>query len=62
MAEPEEMVVFKHLFIDLKMPHSAVRGEQLEITAIIHNYTPQKQKVDLVDIEKYMVKLKPCES
>ncbi|RXN37729.1 complement C3-like protein [Labeo rohita] len=27
------------------MPYSAVRGEQLEIKAIIHNYTPKKQKV-----------------
>ncbi|XP_067258553.1 complement C3-like [Chanodichthys erythropterus] len=45
VAEPEEIVVFKHLFIDLKMPYSAVRGEQLEIKAIIHNYTPNKQKV-----------------
>nr|QOL70921.2 complement component 3 [Tor putitora] len=45
VAEPEEMVVFKSLFIDLKMPYSAVRGEQLEIKAIIHNYTPKKQKV-----------------
>uniref|UniRef100_A0A673L8Y7 Complement C3-like n=1 Tax=Sinocyclocheilus rhinocerous TaxID=307959 RepID=A0A673L8Y7_9TELE len=45
VAEPVEMIVFKHLFIDLKMPYSAVRGEQLEIKAIIHNYTPKKQKV-----------------
>ncbi|XP_048051370.1 complement C3-like [Megalobrama amblycephala] len=45
VAEPEEIVVFKHLSIDLKMPYSAVRGEQLEIKAIIHNYTPKKQKV-----------------
>ncbi len=46
VAEPEEIVVYKSLFIDLKMPYSAVRGEQLEIKAIIHNYTPKKQKVD----------------
>ncbi|NP_571317.1 complement C3a.1 precursor [Danio rerio] len=45
VAEPEEIVVFKSLFIDLKMPYSAVRGEQLEIKAIIHNYTPDKRKV-----------------
>ncbi|XP_067258582.1 complement C3-like isoform X2 [Chanodichthys erythropterus] len=45
VAEPEEIVVFRQLFIDLKMPYSAVRGEQLEIKAIIHNYTPDKQKV-----------------
>uniref|UniRef100_A0A672LWR8 Complement C3-like n=1 Tax=Sinocyclocheilus grahami TaxID=75366 RepID=A0A672LWR8_SINGR len=31
VAEPEEMVVFKRFFIDLKIPYSAVRGEQLEI-------------------------------
>ncbi|XP_067260267.1 complement C3-like [Chanodichthys erythropterus] len=40
VAEPVEIVVFKPFFIDLKMPYSAVRGEQLEIKAIIHNYTP----------------------
>ncbi|KAF4118185.1 complement C3-like [Onychostoma macrolepis] len=48
VAEPEEIVVFKSFFIDLKMPYSAVRGEQLEIKAIIHNYTSKKmQKVRL---------------
>ncbi|XP_073698367.1 complement C3-like [Garra rufa] len=45
VAEPEELVVYKSFFIDLKMPYSAVRGEQLEIKAIIHIYTPRKQKV-----------------
>ncbi|XP_067296794.1 complement C3-like [Pseudorasbora parva] len=45
VAEPEEIIVFKHLFIDLKIPYSAVRGEQLEIKAVIHNYTPKRQKV-----------------
>ncbi|KAL1276209.1 hypothetical protein QQF64_035832, partial [Cirrhinus molitorella] len=44
VAEPEEMVVYKSFFIDLKMPYSAVRGEQLEIKAIIHNYTPDRLK------------------
>ncbi len=48
MAEPEEMVVFKDFFIDLKMPYSVVRGEQLEIKAIIHNYTPNNLKVDQI--------------
>ncbi|XP_065130551.2 complement C3-like [Paramisgurnus dabryanus] len=45
VADPQEMIVFKNFFIDLKMPYSAVRNEQLEIKAIIHNYTPQKTKV-----------------
>ncbi len=48
MAEPEEIVVYKSFFIDLMMPYSAVRGEQLEIKAIIHNYTPKKQKVYMI--------------
>ncbi|XP_050960786.1 complement C3-like [Labeo rohita] len=44
VAEPKEMVVSKHFFIDLKMPYSAVRGEQLEIKAIIHNYSQKDLK------------------
>ncbi len=42
VAEPEEIVVYKSFFIDLMMPYSAVRGEQLEIKAIIHNYNPKE--------------------
>ncbi|XP_056621841.1 complement C3-like isoform X2 [Triplophysa dalaica] len=45
VVDPLEMVVFKKFFIDLKMPYSAVRYEQLEIKAIIHNNTPRKMKV-----------------
>ncbi|KAI7810656.1 complement C3-like [Triplophysa rosa] len=45
VADPLEMVVFKKFFIDLKMPYSAVRNEQLEIKAIIHNSSPRKTKV-----------------
>ncbi|KAK7161087.1 hypothetical protein R3I94_003922 [Phoxinus phoxinus] len=54
VAEPEEMIVFQSLFIDLKIPYSAVRGEQLEIKAIIHNYTPmnlKKVRVDFMETE-----------
>ncbi|XP_056621667.1 complement C3-like isoform X2 [Triplophysa dalaica] len=45
VVDPLEMVVFKNFFVDLKMPYSAVRNEQLEIKAIVHNYTPRKMKV-----------------
>ncbi|XP_073716226.1 complement C3 isoform X1 [Misgurnus anguillicaudatus] len=45
VADLQEMIVFKNFFIDLKVPYSAIRNEQLEIKAIIHNYTPQKTKV-----------------
>uniref|UniRef100_A0A8C1Q4C6 Uncharacterized protein n=1 Tax=Cyprinus carpio TaxID=7962 RepID=A0A8C1Q4C6_CYPCA len=54
VAEPDEMVVFKSFFIDLKIPYSAVRGEQLEIKAIIHNYTPmnlKKVRVEFMETE-----------
>ncbi|KTF72404.1 hypothetical protein cypCar_00046387, partial [Cyprinus carpio] len=54
VAEPEEMVVFKSFFIDLKIPYLAVRGEQLEIRAIIHNYTPmnlKKVRVEFMETE-----------
>ncbi|XP_056621736.1 complement C3-like [Triplophysa dalaica] len=45
VADPLEIVVFKNFFVDLKMPYSAVRNEQLEIKAIIHNYSLDKIKV-----------------
>ncbi|KAM9769654.1 complement C3-like [Menidia menidia] len=38
IAEPLEVVVWQQFFIDLRLPYSAVRGEQLEIKAILHNY------------------------
>uniref|UniRef100_A0A3Q1ETH9 Complement C3-like n=1 Tax=Acanthochromis polyacanthus TaxID=80966 RepID=A0A3Q1ETH9_9TELE len=40
VADPLEIVVRKKFFIDLRLPYSAVRGEQLEIKAVLHNYTP----------------------
>ncbi|XP_057187930.1 complement C3-like [Triplophysa rosa] len=45
VADPLEMIVYKNFFIELKIPYSAVRNEQLQIRAIIHNYTKKKQKV-----------------
>ncbi|XP_077426276.1 complement C3-like isoform X1 [Vanacampus margaritifer] len=40
VSEPLEVIVRKEFFIDLKLPYSAVRGEQIEIKAILHNYSP----------------------
>ncbi|KAL7845317.1 hypothetical protein AOLI_G00235090 [Acnodon oligacanthus] len=45
VAEPYEMVVKKDFFVDLKLPYSAVRNEQLEIKAILHNFSNNKYKV-----------------
>ncbi|KAM7010032.1 complement C3-like [Tautogolabrus adspersus] len=51
VADPLEVIVKKKFFIDLKLPYSAVRGEQLEIKAILHNYSPEAVtvRVDLIE-------------
>ncbi|TDH11186.1 hypothetical protein EPR50_G00058200 [Perca flavescens] len=53
VGEPLEVIVRKEFFIDLRLPYSAVRGEQLEIKAILHNYTPEPitVRVDLSEEE-----------
>ncbi|KAJ8283506.1 hypothetical protein COCON_G00023560 [Conger conger] len=40
VSDPFEMKVTKDFFIDLKLPYAAVRNEQLEIKAVLHNYYP----------------------
>lgn len=47
VADPYEMVVKKDFFIDLKLPYSAVRNEQIEIKAILYNYIAMKMKVNV---------------
>ncbi|XP_067258551.1 complement C3 isoform X1 [Chanodichthys erythropterus] len=44
VADPYEITVKKDFFIDLRMPYSVVRNEQVEIKAIVHNYSNQKIK------------------
>nr|XP_043871929.1 complement C3-like isoform X2 [Solea senegalensis] len=53
VSEPLEVIVRKDFFIDLILPYSAVRGEELQIKAILHNYTPDliTVRVDLVETE-----------
>ncbi|GCB78004.1 hypothetical protein scyTo_0016772, partial [Scyliorhinus torazame] len=38
VAEPFELVVQKDFFIDLRLPYSVIRNEQVEIRAILYNY------------------------
>ncbi|XP_036419627.1 complement C3-like [Colossoma macropomum] len=45
VADPLEMIVKMNFFLDLKLPYSAVRNEQLEIKAIVHNFSNKKQTV-----------------
>ncbi|XP_077371756.1 complement C3-like [Festucalex cinctus] len=51
ISEPLEVRVRKDFFIDLELPYSAVRGEQIEIKAILHNYTPDEITVRVVLFE-----------
>ncbi|XP_023190444.1 complement C3-like [Xiphophorus maculatus] len=53
VAEPLEVIVRKEFFIDLQVPYSAVRWEQLEIEAILHNYSPDSitVRVELIEEE-----------
>lgn len=53
VADPYEITVRKDFFIDLKMPYSVVRNEQLEIKAVLHNYSNQKLKVCAVLLTWY---------
>lgn len=40
MADPFEVTVMQDFFIDLRLPYSVVRNEQVEIRAILYNYRP----------------------
>ncbi|KAI4800332.1 hypothetical protein KUCAC02_013324 [Chaenocephalus aceratus] len=46
-----EVIVRKKFFIDLRLPYSAVQGEQLEVKAILHNYSDDilTVRVDLIE-------------
>lgn len=45
VADPYKITVAKEFFVDLKLPYSAVRNEQIEIKAVLHNFSNKKQKV-----------------
>lgn len=47
MADPLEVIVRKEFLIDLNLPYCAVLGEQLEIKAILYNYSPDPITVSL---------------
>uniref|UniRef100_A0A4W3GHU9 Alpha-2-macroglobulin domain-containing protein n=2 Tax=Callorhinchus milii TaxID=7868 RepID=A0A4W3GHU9_CALMI len=41
------MTVMKDFFIDLRLPYSVIRNEQVEIKAILYNYHTEKIKVQV---------------
>uniref|UniRef100_A0A3P9LX36 Complement component c3b, tandem duplicate 2 n=1 Tax=Oryzias latipes TaxID=8090 RepID=A0A3P9LX36_ORYLA len=38
VAQPYNIQSWKHFFVDLRLPYSVARFEQLEIKAVVHNY------------------------
>ncbi|TKS68660.1 Complement C3 [Collichthys lucidus] len=38
VAEPYNIRAWKRFFVDLKLPYSVARNEQIEIKAVVHNY------------------------
>ncbi|XP_073510482.1 venom factor-like isoform X1 [Phyllobates terribilis] len=45
VAKPYEILTFQNFFVDLRLPYSAVRNEQVEIRAIIYNYESKEIRV-----------------
>ncbi|XP_060040075.1 LOW QUALITY PROTEIN: complement C3-like [Erinaceus europaeus] len=45
VANPYEITVMLDFFIDLRLPYSVVRNEQVEIRAVLYNYRSMKIKV-----------------
>ncbi|KAM9314814.1 complement C3-like [Pholidichthys leucotaenia] len=53
VGEPLEVIVRKDFFIDLRLPYSAIVGEQIEVRAILHNYraTEIQVRLDLTEMK-----------
>ncbi|KAI5089746.1 complement component c3a precursor [Silurus meridionalis] len=45
VTDPFEITVAKEFFVDLKLPYSAVHNEQVEIKAILYNFSKRRQMV-----------------
>uniref|UniRef100_UPI003AAB8061 venom factor-like n=1 Tax=Centroberyx gerrardi TaxID=166262 RepID=UPI003AAB8061 len=48
VAEPYNVKAWKHFFVDLKLPYSVARNEQVEIKAVLHNYGHDDLQVRVV--------------
>lgn len=45
VAEPQSVVAFQNVFLQLNLPYSVVRNEQVEIQAVVFNYGQQRLPV-----------------
>ncbi|XP_047221423.1 complement C3-like [Girardinichthys multiradiatus] len=48
VAEPYNFKTWKHFFVDLKLPYSVARNEQVEVKAVVHNYGYDEMHVRVV--------------
>ncbi|KAJ4944610.1 hypothetical protein JOQ06_013153 [Pogonophryne albipinna] len=48
VAKPYNVKAWKHFFVDLKLPYSVARNEQVEIKAVVHNYGDDELHVRVV--------------
>ncbi|KAH1176297.1 hypothetical protein KIL84_021031 [Mauremys mutica] len=47
VSEPYEVVVKVPFFVDLRLPYSVVRNEQVELRAVVHNYHEEELQVQV---------------
>ncbi|XP_055975825.1 complement C3-like [Sorex fumeus] len=45
VSEPLELTVQKSFFVDLKLPHSVIRNEQIQVQAVLYNFRDQAVRV-----------------
>ncbi|XP_058137965.1 complement C3-like [Dasypus novemcinctus] len=50
VADPYEVTVMQDFFIDLRLPYSVVRNEQVEIRAVLYNYLEQDELTVRVEL------------
>ncbi|XP_026548160.1 A.superbus venom factor 1-like [Notechis scutatus] len=55
VAEPYEITVMKDFFIDLRVPYSVVKNEQVEIRAVLYNYADKDIYVSFGTVKRVRV-------
>ncbi|KAI1886650.1 hypothetical protein AGOR_G00197990 [Albula goreensis] len=48
VAQPYNIKSKRNFFVDLRLPHSVARNEQVEIKAVLHNYSDEDMKVIVI--------------
>lgn len=53
MAKPLPVIAKKNFFVKLHLPYSVVRGEQVQIKAVVYNYRSSDATVSLRNLSSY---------